>query len=72
MGLKEGFSEMIRRGEFDRPVTRRLGDKRLTLAGVQLLRFATSPLISSGEMTQDEQQQLFRELAERLTEKVPQ
>jgi hypothetical protein len=66
MDFKQSFSQMIEEGKFDKPIYKGVGRRRIKRRGIELLRDATDGLVANGKMTGEEQQQLLKELAQRM------
>ena len=70
MDFKRSFSQMIEEGKFDKPMFHGVGRRRIKRRGMEQLRDATDGLVANGKMTEEEQQELLRELAERMASKL--
>ncbi len=60
---------MIQAGEFDKRLYHGIGHRRVWRHGVQQLRDATDRLVADGRMTEQEQKELVRQLAQRISDK---
>ncbi len=69
MDYKKTFSRMIRAGAFDKRLYHGIGHRRVWRHGIQQLRDATGRLIAEGKMTEGEQKELLRELAQRIADR---
>ena len=69
MDYKKTFSKMIQAGAFDKRLYHGIGHRRVWRHGAQQLRDATDRLIANGKMTEDQQRELLRELAQRIADK---
>ncbi len=69
MDYKKTFSRKIREGEFDKRLYHGIGHRRVWRHGIEQLRDATDRLVTDGKMTEAEQKQLLRELAQRIADK---
>ncbi len=69
MDSKKKLSNMIREGEFDKRLYHGIGHRRVWRHGIEQLRDATDRLVTDGKMTEAEQKQLLKELAQRIADK---
>lgn len=65
MDYKKTLSRMIQDGAFDKRLYHGIGHRRTMRSGVEQLRVATDRLVADGKMTQEEQKELLRQLAQR-------
>ncbi len=69
MDYKKTFSKMIQQGAFDKRLYHGIGHRRVWKHGVDQLRDATDRLVADGRMTPKDQNELLRELAQRIAGK---
>lgn len=60
---------MIRDGAFDKRLYHGIGHRRVFRHGIEQLRAATDRLVADGKMTDAEQKELLRQLAQRIADK---
>ncbi len=60
---------MIKEGAFDKRLYHGIGHRRVWRHGIEQLRDATEQLVAKGKMTEGEQRDLLRELAQRIADR---